>query len=132
MNLPVKCSISTQEELLTSLPLSIESPRNLSPSERPIREESAILSGEWNSLRDTLVDDVYAELCEPIHVSLTRAKVAPFNGVVKETVRTISIILIIFCGVDASLRSDAVSPARRILEAKALHLIAELPERGGC
>jgi len=81
-------------------------------------------------LRDALVDDVEADLREAIHVRLARAKIAALHRVIEQAENAVAVVLIILGGVDAALRGDAVGAARAVLEAEALHVVAELGEGG--
>src|SRR6202012_2564020 len=60
-----------------------------------------------------------------------RAEVAALDGVVEQTINTIAVILIILGGVDAALGGDGVGAARRVVEAEAVHAVAEFGQRGG-
>src|SRR5690606_23570192 len=61
---------------------------------------------------------------------LARTEVAALHGVVEETIDRVAVVLVVLGGVDSALRRDAVRAARRILEAEALDLVAQLRERG--
>src|SRR3712207_8365302 len=53
-------------------------------SERAVREVAAVLARERHPLRHALVDDVHADLREPVHVRLARAEVAALDRVVEQ------------------------------------------------
>ena len=100
------------------------------PKER-LDERAAVFAREGHALGDALVDDVDADLGEAVDVGFAGAEVAALDGVVEEAVDAVAVILIILGGVDAALRGDGMGAARRILEAEALDVVAELAERGG-
>ena len=60
-----------------------------------------------------------------------RAKVAPFDRVVKQTIHAVAVVLIILGGVNAALRGDGVRAARAVLIAKCFHAIAQFGQGGG-
>ena len=64
-------------------------------------------------------------------VRLARAEVAAFDGVVEQAVNRVAVVLVVLRGVDAALRGDRVRAARRVLEAEARDVVAELGERRG-
>ena len=104
--------IRAEQQLLAGLSARIESPRDLRTAERAVCQQPAVFSGERHSLRHALVDDVYAQLGEAVHVSFARAKIAALDGVVEEPINAVTIVLIILGGVDAALGSDAVGATR--------------------
>ena len=71
-----------------------------------------------------------ADLREAVDVRFARAEIAAFDGVVEKAVNAVAVVLVILGGVDAALRGDAVRAAGAVLEAEALHLVAEFRERG--
>jgi hypothetical protein len=79
-----------------------------------------------------LVDNVYTDLGQAINISFTRPEISPFDGVVKEPVNTVAIVLIIFCGINASLGGDAMSAAWAVLEAEDLHVVTKFRHGRGC
>ena len=80
-----------------------------------------------------MVDDIHAKLGEAIDICLARAEISAFDGVVEKAVHAVAVILVVLGGVYSTLGCDAVRPARRILKAEALHVVAQLTHcRGGC
>ena len=59
------------------------------------------------------------------------AEVAALDGVVEQAVNRVAVVLVVLRGVDAALRGDRVRAARRVLEAEARDVVAELGERRG-
>ena len=121
--------IRAEQQLLAGLAARVERARHLRAAERAIREQAAVLARERNALRHALVDDVDADLREPVDVRLARAEVAALDRVVEQPIDAVAVVLIVLRGVDAALRGDAVRAARRILEAEALDVVAELAQR---
>jgi hypothetical protein len=77
-----------------------------------------------------LINDKAADFRQPINVGLPGPKISAFNGIVKKTENAVPVVLIIFGGIDASLRSNAMCSAWRVLETKAFNVVAEFCERG--
>jgi hypothetical protein len=130
VDLPLQCLIGAQQKLLAGLSASIEGARDLRATKGAILERTAVFTSEGNSLRDALVDDVDAVLREAVDVAFAGAEVATLHCVIEEAVDAVTVILIIFGGVDAALGGDRVRAAGRILKAEALDVVAQLAE--GC
>src|SRR5690606_4565427 len=107
-----------------------ERARDLDATEGTVFEQAAVLTGERDALGDALVDDVRADLGQPVDVVLARAVVAALDGVVEEAVRGVAVLLVVLGRVDAALGSDRVGTARGVLVAEGLHVVAGLAERG--
>ena len=88
-----------------------------------------VLAGERHPLRHALVDDVGAHLREPVHVRLPSAVVASLDGVVEEAVHRVAVLLVVLCGVDASLCRDRMRTSRAVLVAEDLDVVPRLAER---
>jgi hypothetical protein len=101
------------------------------PTEGAVVEEAAVVAREGHALRDALVDDLRADLCQPVHVGLAGAKIAALHRVVEEPVDAVAVVLVVLRGVDATLRGDAVRTPRAVLVAEAVDVVAELGERCG-
>ena len=114
--------VRAEQQLLAGLAARVERARDLRAAERAVREQAAVLARERHALRDALVDDVHADLREPVHVGLARAEVAALDRVVEQAVDAVAVVLVVLRGVDAALRGDRVRAARRVLEAEALTL----------
>ncbi len=123
--------VGAQQQLLAGLAARVEGARNLRAAEGAVVEHAAVFAREGHALRHALVDDVDADLRQAVDVGFARAEIAAFHGVVEEAVDAVAIVVIILGGVDAALRGDGVRAARGILEAEALHVVAQLAERGG-
>ena len=123
--------IGAEQKLLAGLSARVERARNLGAAEGAVGQHAAVFAREGNALRHALVDDVDADLRQPVDVGFARAEVAALHRVVEQAVDAVAVVLIIFRGVDAALRGDGVRAPRRILEAEALDVVAELAERRG-
>ena len=66
-----------------------------------------------------------------MYVGLTATVVTPFDRIVEEAIDRVTVVLVVFGGVDTSLCRDRVRPARTIVEGKALDIVAQLTERSG-
>ncbi len=121
--------VSTEEELLTCLTLSIESTRYLSTTERTVSQHTTVLTSERNALSYALVDDVVAHLSQTVNVSLTSTVVTTLYCIVEQTVNRIAVILIILSCIDTTLCCDRVSTTWRVLDAEVQDIEAHLAER---
>ena len=68
---------------------------------------------------------------QAVDVGLAGAEVAALDRVVEEAVDAVAVVLVVLGGVDAALGGDGVRAARAVLVAEALHVVAELGQRGG-
>src|SRR5258706_8481915 len=128
----LKRLISSEQKLLASLAARIEGARNLHTSEGTRVEQPAVFTGKRDSLGHALVNDIDAELRQAVDVTLARAKVSAFHGVVKKAEDAVAVIAVILRGIYAALCGDGVRAARTVLEAEAIHPIALLRERSSC
>src|SRR6266446_4462431 len=129
-DLATKRLIGAQEKLLPGLPPRIESPRDLRSAKRTVGQQSTVFPRKWHTLLDAVIDDQIADFGEAINIRLPRAKIATLDRVVKETVNAVAVVLIIFCGIDSALGSDAVGAARAVLITEAFYMVAEFAQRG--
>jgi hypothetical protein len=77
-----------------------------------------------------LVNDVDADLRQPIDVGLARAEIAALDRVVEKAVNAVAVVLVILGRVDAALGGDAVGAARAVLVAEAFDVVAQFGQRG--
>ena len=119
------------QQLLAGLAARVEGARDLRAAERSVVEQAAVLARERHALRDALVDDVDAQLREPVDVGFARAVVAALDRVVEEAVDAVAVVLVVLRGVDAALRGDAVRAPRAVLDAEVEDVVAQLAERRG-
>src|SRR4051812_3094918 len=122
--------IRAKQELLTRLPPRIKRSRDLCAAKRSVVQKSAVFTRERDALSHALIDDVDAQLREPIDVRFAGSVVSTFDGVVKETVNAVAVVLIILRRVDASLGRDAVRAPGTVLNTKAENVVPQLTERG--
>ena len=123
--------VGADQQLLAGLAAGVEGARDLDAAEGAVVEQAAVLAGEGDALGDALVDDVPADLGEPVDVGLARAVVAALDGVVEEAVDRVAVALVVLGRVDAALGGDRVRAAGGVLVAERLHHVAGLAERGG-
>ena len=130
-DLPHHRLVGAEQQLLAGLAARVERARHLRAAERPVVEQAAVLARERHALRDALVDDVDAQLRQPVDVRLARAVVAALDRVVEQPLDAVAVVLVVLRGVDAALRGDAVRAARAVVDAEALDVVAQLAERRG-
>ena len=128
-DLAAKRLIGAEQKLLACLSARVKCARNLRAAEGPVREQSAVFARERHALLDTLIDDQIADFGESINVGFPGAEIAAFDRVVEQAKNAVAIVLVIFRGIDSSLRGDAVSAARAVLVTEAFHAVAELAQR---
>ncbi len=110
--LPFERLVSAQQQLLSGLPARIKGARNLRAAEGAVVELPAVLACERHALCHALVDDVHADLRQPVHVGFARAEIAALHRVVEQAVDAVAVVVIVLGGVDAALRGDGVRAAR--------------------
>ncbi len=115
--------IGTQKQLLAGLALGVEGAAHLHSAKRAVVQQTAVIAGKGNPLSDTLVDDAGRYFGQTVDVGFAAAVVTAFNRVVEEAEGRISVVLVVFCGVDTPLSGDRVRAARRILEAKSFDVV---------
>ena len=130
-DLPLQRLVGADQQLLAGLAAGVERARDLYAAEGAVVEQAAVLAGERHALRDALVDDVGADLGQPIDVGLARAVVAALDGVVEEPVDGVAVALVVLGRVDAALGRDRVRAARGVLVAERLHDVPRLAQRRG-
>ena len=123
--------VGADQQLLARLAAGVEGAGDLHTAEGPVVEEAAVLARERHALRHALVDDVGADLGEPIDVGLARAVVAALDRVVEQAIDRVAVLLVVLRGVDAALRGDRVRPARGVLVEERVDVVAGLAERRG-
>ena len=131
LDLPHHRLVGADEQLLAGLAAGVERARDLRSTERPVVEEPAVLARERDALCHALVDDVHAQLRQPVDVGFARPVVAALDRVVEEALDAVAVVLVVLGGIDAALGRDAVRAARAVLNAEAQDVVAELAERGG-
>ena len=76
VDLPQHRLIRAEQQLLAGLPAGVERARHLRAAERAVVEQPAVLARERDAGRHALIDDVDAQLREPVDVRFARAIVA--------------------------------------------------------
>ena len=122
--------VRAEQQLLTGLAAGVEGALHLDAAEGTGVEKTAVLARERDALRDALVDDRHARLREPVDVRLPGAEVPALDGVVEEPVDGVAVVAVVLRRVDAALGRDRVGPARRVLVAELLDVVALLTEGG--
>ena len=130
-DLPHHRLVGAEQQLLAGLAAGVERARDLRAAERAVVEQAAVLARERHALRDALIDDVDAQLREPVDVGFARPVVAALDRVVEQPLDAVAVVLVVLRGVDPALRGDAVRAARAVLDAEAQDVVAELAERRG-
>src|SRR5262245_28236397 len=128
MNLAAQCLIGAQQQLLSRLTARVECPRYLRPTEAAIIEQSPIFAREGDTLCHALVDDVHTDFGQPKNIGFTRAKISSFDRVIKEPINTVTVIAIVFRGIDPPLRGNRMRATRAVLKAETFDQIPELAE----
>src|SRR5205814_1507838 len=90
------CPEGAAKQLLAGLAARVEGQGHRRAAEGTVGEQTAILAGERHALRRALVDDVDADLSEPVHVGLAGAEVAAFDGVVEQPPDRVAVVLVVF------------------------------------
>src|SRR5690606_27940516 len=130
-DLPRERRIRAKEKLLPRLSACVEGAAHLRATEGTVRESPAVFTGEGDALSDGLIDDVERKLGEPVNIRLAGAKVAALHRIVKEPEDAITVVLVVFRGVNSALSRDGVGAAGAVLVAEALDVVAKLAERRG-
>ncbi len=65
-DLPLECLVGTEQQLLAGLAAGVKGSLDLDAAEGASREQSAVFPGERHALGDALVDDVDADLRQPV------------------------------------------------------------------
>ncbi len=123
--------VRAEQQLLPGLAARVKRARHLRPAKRTVVQQAAVFPRERHALRHALVNDVHRHLGQAIDVRLARPEVAAFDGVVKQAVNRIPVVLIILGGVDAALRGDRVRAPGGIVKDEVMNVEAQLRERGG-
>ena len=131
VHLPHQRLVGAEQQLLAGLAARVEGSRDLRAAERAVVEQAAVLARERHALGDALVDDVDAQLRQPVDVGFARPVVAALDGVVEQPIDAVAVVLVVLRGVDAALRRDAVRAARAVLDAEVQDVVAKLAERRG-
>src|SRR5262249_27208375 len=94
--------VAAKQQLLPSLSACVERPRHRRAAEGAVCEKATVLASERYTLRDALIDDVHADLRQPIDVRFARAEIAALYGIVEQAVDAVAVVLIVLRSVDAA------------------------------
>jgi hypothetical protein len=78
-----------------------------------------------------LINDIHTHFREPVDVAFPGTVVSAFDGIVKQAVNAIAVILIILGRINSTLCRNAVRAARAVLKAERLYVISKLAQRCG-
>ena len=123
--------VGAEEELLAGLAAGVKGAGDLGAAKGAVVEEAAVFAGEGDAGGDGLVNDVAGDFGEAVNVGFAGAEVAALDGVVKEAVNAVTVVLVILCGVDAALGGDGVGAAGAVLITEAADVEAHFAERCG-
>ena len=129
IHLPQHRLVGAEQQLLACLAARVERSRDLRAAERPVVEQAAIFARERHAGRHALVDDVDAQLRQPVDVGFARAIVAALDRVVEQAVHAVAVVAVVLRGVDAALRGDAVRAPGAVEDAEQLDAVSLLAER---
>ena len=130
-DLPHQGLVGAEQQLLAGLASGVERAGDEGAAERAVGEGAPVLAGEGHALGHALVDDVHRQLGEAVDVRLAGPEVAALHGVVEEAPDAVAVVLVVLGRVDPALGRDRVGPARAVLVAEDLDVVAELGHRGG-
>ncbi len=130
-DLPAESRVGAQQQLLAGGSPRVKGAGDLSPAEGAVGKHPAVFPGKGNPLGHALVDDVHADLGQPVDVCLAGAEIPALDGVMKKTPDAVAVVLVILGGVDPSLGRDGMRAARAVMETERLHPVAQFGERGG-
>ena len=127
-DLSAKRLVGAEKKLLPGLAARVKGAGNLGATEGTVCEQATVFAGKRHALLDALIDNQVTDFGEPIDIRFARPEIAAFDRVVKQTENAVAIVLIIFGGVDAALRRDAVRAARAVLVTETFHVVAQFAQ----
>ena len=122
--------VGTQQELLARLSACVEGSLELGATEGAVVQQAAVFTAEGNALGHTLVNDVGGDFRQTVDIGFTGAEVAAFNGVVKQAVNGVAVVLVVLGCVNAALGRNGVGAAGAVLVAEAFDVVAKFGKRG--
>ncbi len=123
--------VGAEQQLLSRLAPGVEGTGDLGATEGAVGQGAAVFAGKGHALTNALVDDVVRDLGEAVDVGLTGAEVTALDGVVEQAEDGVTVVLIVFGGVDTALGGDGVGAARAVLDAEGLYVVAQFAQSGG-
>ena len=118
-------------QLLPGLPARVVGARDLHPAEGAGGELTAVLTGEGRPDRLHVVDDPAGLHSQAHDVGLPPPVVPALDGVLDEARQGVAVDLAGPGGVDPALRGHRVGAARGVVQAEALHPVAQAPQGRG-
>ena len=115
---------------MPSLPAGIKGSAYLGSAKGTVGEQASVFTGKGHALGHTLVNNVYTVLGKAVNICLPGTEVPPFDGIVKEPVDTVPVILVILCPIDSALCRNGVCPSWGILITKAIHIVSKFAKGG--
>jgi hypothetical protein len=91
---------------------------------------SAVIPGKGDALGHALVDDVVADLRQPIDVGFPGPEIAALDRVVEQPPDAVAVVGVVLGGVDATLGGDAVGAPRAVLDAEGFYVVAQFGQGG--
>jgi hypothetical protein len=128
VHLAAQRAVAAQQELLAGLAAGVEGARDLGTAEGTVVEIAGVIARERDALRNTVIDDLVADLGQAVDVRLARAVVAPLDGVAEQALDAVAVVTVVLGRVDPALRGDGVRPPRAVVEGEALDPVTELGE----
>ena len=123
--------VGTQQELLARLSACVEGSLELGAAEGAVVQQAAVFTAEGNALGHALVNDVGGDFRQAVNVGFTGAEVAALDGVVKQAVNGVAVVLVVLGRVNAALGRNGVGAAGAVLVAEAFDVVAKFGKRGG-
>ena len=117
--------------MLARLPACVEGALELGAAEGAVIQQAAVFTAKGNALGHALVNDVGGDFRQAVNVGFTGAEVAALDGVVKQAVNGVAVVLVVLGRVDAALGRNGVGAAGAVLVAEAFDVVAKFGERGG-
>ena len=126
----VQRRVGPEQQLLTGLAARIKRTAHLRTAKGAVCQHAAVLAGKGHALGHALVDDVHADLGQTMHIRFTGAEVAALDRVVEQAEHRVPVVLVVLRRIDPALGGNGMRTARAVLEAEALHLVAQLGQGG--
>ena len=76
---------------------------------------------------NALINNTNTDFGQPIHITFPCAVIPSFYGIIKETINTVAIVLIILRCIYSTLCGNAMGPAWAILKTKCFNIITQFP-----
>ncbi len=77
-----------------------------------------------------MIDDMAAQLRQPVNIGFPCPEIAALDGIVKQTPGAVAVVGVILGRVDSALGRDAVGPTGAVLDAEAFNVISQFRQTG--